>query len=95
MPPSIKCQSNLCHIESRVTAVRQNSQQVALIAHAKAPEYSRREYGEAIQQCIRLGKDPTHSKRPMKVVFKPGHEKMRDGLIGGSLHLSQVNKEPI
>jgi hypothetical protein len=48
---------------------------------------------KAIQTCVRLGKDPTHSKRPIKVVFKPGHEEMRDGLIGGSLHLSQVNKE--
>jgi hypothetical protein len=68
-------------------------EQVALIAHAKAPEYTWRDYKEAIQQCVRLGKDPTHSKRPMKVVFKPGHEKMRDGLIGGSLHPSQVNKK--
>jgi hypothetical protein len=67
--------------------------QVALIAHAKAPEYTSKDYKEAIQQCVRLEKDPTHSKRPMKVVFKPGHEKMRDGLIGGSLHLFQVNKE--
>jgi hypothetical protein len=53
-------------------------EQVALIAHAKAPEYTCKDYKEAIQQCVRLGKDPTHSKRPMKVVFKPGHEKMRD-----------------
>jgi hypothetical protein len=68
-------------------------EQVALIAHAKAPEYAWQEYKEAIQKCVRLGKDPTHSKRPMKVVFKQGHEKMRDGLIGGSLHLSLVNKE--
>jgi hypothetical protein len=27
------------------------------------------------------------------ILFKPGHEKLRDKLIGGSLHLSQVNKE--
>jgi hypothetical protein len=68
-------------------------EQFALIAHAKAPEYAWQTYKKAIQTCVRLGKDPTHSKRPMKVVFKPGHEDMRDGLIGGSLHLSQVNKE--
>jgi hypothetical protein len=29
----------------------------------------------------------------MKVVFKHGHEEMGNGLTGGSLHLSQVNKE--
>jgi hypothetical protein len=68
-------------------------EQFTLIAHAKAPEYAWQTYKEAIQTCVRLGKDPTHSKRPMKVVFKPGQEKMKDGLIGGSLHLYQVNKE--
>jgi hypothetical protein len=41
----------------------------------------------------RKGPHTFKEARPMKVVFKPGHEKMRDGLIGGSLHLSQVNKE--
>jgi hypothetical protein len=42
-------------------------EQAALIAHAKAPEYTWKEYKEAIQQCVSLGKDLTHSKRPMKV----------------------------
>jgi hypothetical protein len=46
-----------------------------------------------MQQCFRLGKDNTHTKRPIKVVFKTRHEEVRDGLIGGSLMLSQVNKE--
>jgi hypothetical protein len=48
-------------------------EQVALIAYAKAPEYTWKDYKEAIQQCVRLKKDPTHSKRSMEVVFKPGH----------------------
>jgi hypothetical protein len=46
-----------------------------------------------MQQCFRLGKDNTHTRRPIKVAFKTGHEEVRDGLIGGSLMLSQVNKE--
>jgi hypothetical protein len=46
-----------------------------------------------MQQCFRLSKDNSHTKRPIKVVFKTGHEKGRDGLIGGSLMLLQVNKE--
>jgi hypothetical protein len=47
-------------------------EQVALIAHAKAPEYTWNDNKEAIQHCVRLGKDPTHSKRPLKVVFTFG-----------------------
>jgi hypothetical protein len=31
--------------------------------------------------------------KSIKVVFKTGHEEVRDGLIGGSLMLSRVNKE--
>jgi hypothetical protein len=46
-----------------------------------------------MQQCFRLGKDNSHTKRPIKVVFKTGHEKVRDGLIGGSLMKLLVNKE--
>jgi hypothetical protein len=33
---------------------------------------------QSIQQCFRLGKDNTHTKRPIKVVFKTGHEEVRD-----------------
>jgi hypothetical protein len=33
------------------------------------------------------------SQRPIKVVFKAGHEEVRDSLIGGCLMLAQVNKE--
>jgi hypothetical protein len=68
-------------------------EQVALIAHTKAPEHSWLAYKGAIQQCERLGKDPTHSMRPMKVVLKPGHKEMRHGLIGRRLTRSHVNKE--
>jgi hypothetical protein len=68
-------------------------EQVAIIANIKVPGFSINEYKEAMQQCFRLGKDNTHTKRPIKVVFKTGHEEVRDGLIGGSLMLSQVNKE--
>jgi hypothetical protein len=68
-------------------------EQAALIAHAKAPEYNWQGYKGEIQTCVRLGRDPTHSKRPMQVVFKPGHEEKRNGLSGGSLTLSQVNKD--
>jgi hypothetical protein len=32
-------------------------------------------------------------RRPMKVVFKIGNKEMRDGLIGGSLTLSHVNRK--
>jgi hypothetical protein len=43
-------------------------EQVALIAHAKAPEHSYQAYKGAIQQCVMLGNSPTHSKMPIKVV---------------------------
>jgi hypothetical protein len=56
--------------------------QAAIIANIKEPSYSINEYKEAMQQCFRLGKDNSHTKRPIKVVFKTGHEKVRDGLIG-------------
>jgi hypothetical protein len=57
-------------------------EQAAIIANIKVPSYSINEYKEAMQQCFRLGKDNSHTKRPIKVVFKTGHEKVRDGLIG-------------
>jgi hypothetical protein len=43
-------------------------EQAALIAHVNAPEDSVCAYKGAIQQCVLLGKNPTHSKKPMKVV---------------------------
>jgi hypothetical protein len=49
-------------------------QQVATIASAKAPEYTIDEYKNAILQCFRLGKDPSHTMRPIKMVFKSGHK---------------------
>jgi hypothetical protein len=55
--------------------------------HFKEPRYSINRYKEAIQQCFRLSKDNSHTKRPIKVVFKTGQEKVRDGLIKGSLML--------
>jgi hypothetical protein len=41
-------------------------------------EYSWQAYKEAIPQCVRLGKNPTHSKRPIKAEFKPGDEGWTD-----------------
>jgi hypothetical protein len=58
-------------------------EQAAIIANIKVPGFSINESMEAMQQCFRLGKDNTHTKRPIKVAFKTGHEEVRDGLIGG------------
>jgi hypothetical protein len=65
-----------------------NIEQVAL----KASEHSYQANKSAIQQRNRIEKDPTHSQVQVKVVFRPGHEEMRDGLIGESLTLSQIHR---
>jgi hypothetical protein len=47
------------------------------VSRLQSPGYSIEEYKVAIKQCFRLGRELTHFKRAMKMVFKTAHEKMR------------------
>jgi hypothetical protein len=68
-------------------------EQVATIASIKNPTFDPETYKEGIEQCSRLGKDPTHKQRPILVKFKEGRERMRDSLLTGSQTLSKINLE--